>query len=456
MPRQPDLLPRSKSPTIPVANNHRLVHIADTLDWDELQQCAQQIRLGKLKNAAGQPPHLRATLGAMVLMATRKLTYREAEDLIQYYAPARYLCGLTESNWTPDFTTIQDFTELMGQEGIKLINRYVVQKAVRQKLADPTTVAADTTAQEAAIPYPNETQLMASFLTSVARAARKMGCGLRSFVQQTASQFKTAQQKAREYRLFAKTKESKDRVMSQMVTVVEKINQHLSDALQAPAMQRARLRKYAVVAKRKLTQLQETMGTLLPQIRYWIRTGYVASGKIVSLYIPRLYSIVRGKIGKPVEFGLTWGITRLRGGYLLATLARDRHELHDDAFALRAITDHIELFGKAPLAYAYDRGGYSAANVRALKKMGVKQVGLAPPGKTRWAVSHAVRDRLIKERALVEAGIGSIKCPRYGFNRPAARSVAMMGACGQRSVLGFNLNKLVRELARRKKMVLDG
>ena len=85
MPRQPDLLPRSKSPTIPVANNHRLVHIADTLDWDELQQCAQQIRLGKLKNAAGQPPHLRATLGAMVLMATRKLTYREAEDLIQYY-----------------------------------------------------------------------------------------------------------------------------------------------------------------------------------------------------------------------------------------------------------------------------------------------------------------------------------------------------------------------------------
>lgn len=100
MPRQPDLLPRSKTPTIRVANNHRLVQIADSLDWDELQQRAQQIRLAKLKNAAGQPPHLRATLGAMVLMSTRKLTYREAEDLVQYYAPARYLCGLTETNWT--------------------------------------------------------------------------------------------------------------------------------------------------------------------------------------------------------------------------------------------------------------------------------------------------------------------------------------------------------------------
>ncbi len=456
MPRQPDLLPRSKTPTIPLANNHRLVQIADTLDWDELQQRAQQIRLAKVKNAAGQPPHLRATLGAMVLMATRKIGYREAEDLIQYYAPARYLCGLTESNWTPDFTTIQDFTGLLGQEGIRLINQYVVHEAVKHKLADPKTVAADTTAQEAAIPYPNEMGLMASFLSSVTRAARKVGGSLKGFVQNTAGHFETAKQKAREYRLFAKTKESKNRVMSQMVTIVEQLNKHLGKALGAPAMQRARLRKYAIVAKTKLTQMHDTMGKLLPQIRYWIRTGFVASAKIVSLFIPQLYSIVRGKVGKPVEFGLSWGITRLAGGYLLATLAQDRHELQDKRFALRAVTDHIALFGKGPLAYTYDRGGYSAQNLSALKKLGVKQVGLAPPGKTRWAVSPAVRGRLIRERALVEAGIGTIKSPRYGFNRPAARSVHMMGACGQRAVLGFNVNKLVRELAQRKKMALSG
>jgi molybdopterin converting factor small subunit len=137
----------------------------------------QQIRLGKLKNGAGRPPHLRATLGAMLLMATRRRTYREAEDLMSYYAPARYLCGLTETGWTRDFTTIQDFTELIGEEGIKLINHYVVQMAVKQKLADPATLVADTTAQEEAIPYPNEMGLMGSFLTSVASAARKLATG---------------------------------------------------------------------------------------------------------------------------------------------------------------------------------------------------------------------------------------------------------------------------------------
>ena len=56
----------------------------------------------------------------------------------------------------------------------------------------------------------------------------------------------------------------------------------------------------------------------------------------------------------------------------------------------------------------------------------------------------------------MEAGIGTIKGSRYGFNRPAARSEAMMGACGQRALPGFNTNKLVRELAGRKKMTLSG
>jgi hypothetical protein len=454
--RQPDLLPRSKRPTIPIAEDHKLVQLTDTLDWTEMEDRAQQIRSSKLKNAAGRPPHLRASLGAMLLMATRRLTYREAEDLIRYYAPAHYLCGLTETEWTPDFTTIQDFTELMGEKGIKLINQHVVHMAVKHKLADPTTLVADTTAQEASIPYPNEMGLMAGFLTSVASAARKVGRGLKGFVQQTVSQFKAARQKAREYRLFAKTKESKDRVMKQMAAIVEKLNDYLGKVLGEAAAQRETLHKYGIVAKTKLVQLQDTMSKLLPQIRYWIRTGYVASGKIINLHIPQLYSIVRGKVGKPVEFGLSWGITRLAGGYLLATLAQDRRELVDTKFAVRAVKDHIALFGQAPQAYAYDRGGYSAKNVSALKKLGVKDVGLAPRGRTQWSVNAVVRERLVAERALVEAAIGTIKSSRYGFNRPSARCASMMGACGQRAVLGFNSTKLVRELAGRKGMRLSG
>jgi deoxyxylulose-5-phosphate synthase len=84
MPHQPDLLPRSKSPKIPISDNHPLIQLTDALDWDQMQDLAQQIRLSKLKNAAGKPPHLRATLGAMAFMAVRPLTYRDAEDQIDW------------------------------------------------------------------------------------------------------------------------------------------------------------------------------------------------------------------------------------------------------------------------------------------------------------------------------------------------------------------------------------
>ena len=83
-------------------------------------------------------------------------------------------------------------------------------------------------------------------------------------------------------------------------------------------------------------------------------------------------------------------------------------------------------------------------------------MGLAPRGKAEWKVSGATQKWLVNERAQVEGGIGTIKHKKYGFNRPAARSVEMMGACGQLAVLGFNLNKTVRELAKRKDVQLVG
>jgi hypothetical protein len=281
---------------------------------------------------------------------------------------------------------------------------------------------------------------------------------MKGFLGGAAQLFAAAKRKVRDYRLFAKHKgkAAKDRMVARMATVVEAVQRKLSQTLGQASAANQRLRGQRRVAWRKIQRLQQTMGTLLPQIRYWLRTGYVAANKVISLQVPELYAIVRGKVGKSVEFGLNWGITRLRGGFLLATLAKNKNDVHDRRFAVRAVKDHVTLFGKAPKAYAYDRGGWSQENVEDLKILGVRDVGLAPQGKAAWAVEGKVKEKLVKERALIEAGIGTIKCGKYGFNRPAARSVQAMGMCGQRAVLGFNLNKMVRGLAARQEMVLVG
>lgn len=440
--RQGELFPRSKRPAIDMDPNHPLVRMADTLDWDELEARVERIRRAKLKNAAGRPPQLRALIGAVLLMATRRMPYRDAEDQIRHYAPARYLCGLTDSDWTPDFTTIQDFTELLGEEGLKLLNEYVVLTATKKKLADPSILVADTTAQEAAIPHPNEIGLMASFLRSAVGSMTKAGGALNKVVQKTKQVVKSAKEKVRRYRLFAKTKARKVELTKQLVKLIETVTQEIGRALPAKTSHSPSVTK--------IGRLNATMTRLLPQIRHWLKTGHVASGKIINLQIPELYSIVRGKLGKPVEFGLMWGISRLGGGFLLGTMGRTRKEVDDSRYAVQAVRDHSALFGSVPRSYAYDRGGYSKENVRTLEKEGVKNVGLAPRGRAEWPVKGRAKEQLIRERTLVEGGIGAVKSARYGFHRPAARSIEMMGACGQRGLLGFNLNKLARELPRRR------
>jgi hypothetical protein len=407
-----------------------------------------------MKNAAGKPPHLRAMTGAIIFISDRKVPYRDAEDLIQHYGPARYLCGLTETDWTPDYRTIHDFATMLGEEGHRLINEYVVGHAVELGLADPTLAVADTTAQEAAIPYPNEMGLMSQFLGSVGRVSKRAGSTLKRFGRKVKGKIKKAKRNIREYRLFAKTQKAKRKLMEEVAGVVESVQDHLDRAFGEMSERAERgLRKYGRVAFAKVVNLHETMKELLPQIRKWLSTGKVATGKIVSLNIPQLYSIVRGKVGKKVEFGLRWGITRLKGGFVLGTVAKKRGDVMDSRFALEAVRDLKEKYGKAPEAYAYDRGGYSAENISELRQMGVKQVGVAPRGKARWRVGGKVKEKLVSERAQVEGNIGTVKSNKYGFNRPAAHSVEMMGACGQRAMLGFNLNKMMREL-RKKEMAV--
>ncbi len=454
--RQPELFERSKRPTIPIDPKHRLVLLTDEVDWTEMEERVEQIRMSKLTSAAGRPPHLRALTGALLLKATRDMTWREAEDLIRYYAPARYLCGLTETEWSPDHTTLHDFAILLGEEGVRLINEYAVKWAVDEKLADPSVAVGDTTAQEAAIPYPNEMGLMAAFMHSVSVASKRGGTALKSFAAKATTKFKAAKEKIRRYRLFTKTREARLKLGAEMANLVDVTQVQFGHALEEARRARHQVAKYGKVAQARAAQLHETMKKLLPQIRYWLKTGKVATDKIINVHMPELYSIVRGKVAKPVEFGLSWGITRLRGGFLLATMARDRRELVDTKFAVRAVDQCIALFGKAPRAFAYDRGGHSLENVVALKKKGVKHVGLAPRGRVDWAVGDEMKEKLVRERALVEAGIGTLKSRKYGFNRPRARSADMMGAYGQLAVLGFNLNKLVRGLAARHEIEAVG
>ena len=111
--RQGRLFAQPKDVRIKLNKDHELVRLTDVMDWDTLIEIAMDVREQKIKANVGVEPHLRELLGVLSLMAIRKVTYRQAQDLVAHYAPARYLCDLMDSDWGIDHITIHDFTQMM-------------------------------------------------------------------------------------------------------------------------------------------------------------------------------------------------------------------------------------------------------------------------------------------------------------------------------------------------------
>jgi hypothetical protein len=427
-----------KSATISIKDRHELVLLADLLPWQELIETAINIRMSRVKVASGPEPHYRELLGAVALMSVRSITYRQAEDLIAHYAPARYLCGLMDSTWQPDHITIFEFTQMMGPEGMDLLNKTFLFHAKEIGILDSGTLMSDTTAQEAMIPYPNEVGLMKRFTELVAKNLEKVGGKFGSIKRKVKEISSKVRGLVRRSHLFAKTKEQKRKVGKKIYHTVQELQGMLKDCLKQGLQGRSK-------ASRELTRLSGLMSQLLPQIRHFLGTGFVAAKKIIHLQSPELYAIVRGKAGKKVEFGLKWGINRI-DGFVLGFLINNGQHVSDQKFCMEAIKEHIGVFGEPPRKYGFDRGGYSRPNIKRAKKLGVKHVGIAPTGKAKWSVSEKMAEEIRQERAQVEGVIGNIKSKKYGFNKPNTKSTRAMETSGHRSFLGFNLCKAVRKV----------
>jgi hypothetical protein len=421
--------------------NHLLVRLTQVIDWDLLQVIAQERRALVVRSQRGSPPHYRANLGAVIVRSLKSCTLRETEDLCRNYMPARYMCELQNSDRTPDHDTIWEFEVMLGQEGLSEINRHVLKMAEAYGFANVRGLCSDTTAQEGKIPYPNEASLMGFFARSVGKSFQTMSRLARGFKLRIREKVKEIKVKVREHRLFAKTKETRLKVAAEMSFLSRQLLHTLLEMPKGVCLSAAKGAEKK--ALNQIGQLSITMSTLIEHIDYWIKTGWVYPRKIVSLFQPDLRAIKRGKIGKQVEFGLKWGLNQIRGGYIHLFMLGKMMSCDAD-YAVESIRQHILLFGQPPQEFGFDRGGWSAAHIAQIKKLGVKRVAIAPRGQQAWLVSNPCRERMQVERAQTEGKFGTIK--QYGFNKPKETTTPGMMRAARRAELRFNLTRLAKDL----------
>jgi hypothetical protein len=381
----------------------------------------------------------------VVLMLVQHLDSRQMEAYLAENVVARVFIGrqCIPAPQIRDHSNIARAYAALGKTGIDEVNVLILHVARDFGFADPASLSSDTTAQELPMGHPNEPGILRGLAQRCGRALSQLKQRGVMGVEAAFEQVQTVLRSVKEHHLFTKGKEEKREVLTRMLREVGQLMVQTRPLLKRLASSPDRVIQNATAT---LGRMHEVIKPLLGQIVQWLTTGVVAQGKILHVGIPQARAIVRNKAGKKVEFGLPYLLSRLGGGSIFGTLIRG--VVDETKMPLQALADYREIFGQdaTPELVVYDRGGDAANTRKQLAKEGVTRMGIQPKGQGAWQVAGAVREQVRSERGQTEGVIGTLKSPKYKFNKPKERLWATLEMAGPRSILSFNLNKLMRDV----------
>ncbi len=434
--------------SIYVDHNHPLLQLKRALPWTALFEVMSRRWAAAGKNVDGRPGlswDVSLYVPLVVLMLVKNLHARAMEAYLAENVVARVFIGRQADVRAQirDHSNIARAYVALGKAGIDEVNGLTLTVAKALGFADPSILSADTTAQELPIGYPNEPGILRGVAQRCGRALAKLKERGVVGVGRALEQVQTILRSVKEHHLFAKGKPEKRRVLTRLLTEVGQLVVYTRPMVEQLRQSRDRVTQSA---RATLGVMHEVAKRLIPQIVQWITTGVVAKGKIVHAGVLQARAIVRNKAGKKVEFGLPYLLSRLGGGYIFGTVIRGG--VDESKMPLQALAGYRAIFGAhaTPTLMVYDRGGYATATLRALAHEGVKEIGIQPKGHGAWHVAEAVRETVRSERGKTEGIIGTLKTDKYGFNKPKERLWQTLEMAGPRSILSFNLNKLMRDL----------
>ena len=436
--------------SIYVDHNHPLLQLKRALPWPALFEVMSKRWAAAGKNVDGRPGlpwDVALYVPLVVLMLVKQLHARDMEAYLAENVVARVFIGRQDAPQPQirDHSNIARAYTALGKEGVEAINVLILHVAKDFGFADVSILSADTTAQELPIGYPNEPGILRGLAQRCGRALAKLKTRGVVGVDAALEQVQTILRSVKAHHLFAKGKQEKRQVLTRLLTEVGQLVVQTRSMVQRLGESRERMTHGAITT---LKTMHEVARRLVPQIVQWITTGVVAKGKIVHAGVTQARAIVRNKAGKQVEFGLPYLLSRLGGGYIFGTMIQGR--LDETKMPLEALRGYRAIFGPeaTPALMVYDRGGGVKRTMDQLEKAGIKQVGVQPKGKAAWRVAEEVRDVVRSERGKTEGIIGTLKSNAYKFNKPPERLWQTLEMAGPRSLLSFNLNKLMRDVVR--------
>ncbi len=350
---------------------------------------------------------------------------REVSDSLAW----RRFCRIGLGERVPHPTTLMKTTTRCGPDTIDALNETLLAKATEAKVVRLDKVRADTTVVEADVAYPTESGLLARGVASMARLTNKVhGLG---FATRTRFRDRTRSMRRRAHRIGAwlrrRTDSAKQEVYAITAEMAALADAAVTDARAVVRNARRTIRikgSAASGAARPAVAELERVASLVERVAAQARTrlgGEPVPGatRVVSLHDPDARPIVKGRLGRPVEFGYLAQVLDNRDGIVVD------HTVHvgnpPDAPLLAPAVQRVKArFGRAPRAVAADR--VTAKPPSTPRSPPPVSAGWRFPRRGRPGVARQVVERappfrrLVKWRTGIEGHISHLK-HGYGWNR---------------------------------------
>ena len=379
-----------------------------------------------------------------------ELLCREVTDSISW----QRFCRIPLGGQVPHPTTLVELTRRLGEQTVAALNQALLATAAEHKVLRTHRVRADTTVVAANVAYPTDAGLLARAIGKLAATIGRIqaagGAGRTRVRDRRRAARRRAHQLARTLR--GHTEQAKQAVLRTTGELADLAERAMADAARVARNARRALARAGGQASGKLTRLVAELETTIARTSQVIgqaRTrlaGGTPDGatRLVSLHDPDARPIVKGRLGKPVEFGYKAQVLDSPDGIVLD------HQIlvgnpADAPLLVPAVQRVIHRAGRIPRAATADRSYGEAAIDDALAELGVTQVAIprkGTPSQARQAEEHTRPfRRLVKWRTGSEGRISHLK-HRYGWDRTLMDGID--GAriwCGH-GVLAHNLVKV--------------
>jgi len=372
---------------------------------------------------------------------------REVADSISW----QRFCHIPLGVSVPHPTTLMKITTRCGSGAIAQLNEALLEKALDAKVLKTDRLRADTTVIEANVAYPSDSGLLAKGVAKVAKLTKRlqqMGFASRT---KMADRTRSVQRRARSINANL-ARRSDDRLVevrrinSELIAIARRVVRDVGDVVRNTRRKLANTRSgQAASLVRELAKTAAATRTIAEQTAERVAGNTPSGGqRVVSLHDLDARPIVKGRLGKPVEFGYKAQLVDNSDGLILDHTVEIGNP-KDGPLLEPAVARIKARVGRAPRAVTADRGYGEAGVEEGLRVLGVRYVVVPKKGKpnaARRAVEHRrAFQKMIRWRTGCE---GRISCAKRDFGLARTRLDGIEGArtwCGH-GVFAHNLVKL--------------